>query len=67
MFYHLVRGSFQGDGEWRLFYCGGTLCCRVVRDFDLCRLGECDVAEGTQGGAKSQKNGISVQILNLKG
>ena len=67
MFYHLVRKSFQSDEEWRLFYCDSTLCCRVIQDFDLCKLGECDVTKGTQSGAKSQKNGISVQILNLKG
>ena len=38
-FYYLIRKSFQNDEEWRLFYCADrTLSCRVVQDFDLCKL-----------------------------
>ena len=55
IFYYLVRKSFQNDEEWRLFYFDSTLGCRVIKDFDLCKLDECDVTKGTQGGAKSQK------------
>ena len=32
------RKSFQSDEEWRLFYCGSTLGCRVTQGFDLCNL-----------------------------
>ena len=38
MFYYLNRKSFQNDEEWRLFYCDSTLDCRVIQDFDLCKL-----------------------------
>ena len=31
---------FQNDEEWRLFYCDGTLGCRVIQDSDLCKLDE---------------------------
>ena len=55
IFYYLVRKSFQNDEEWRLFYFDSTLGCRVIKDFDLCKLDECDVTKGTQSGAKSQK------------
>ena len=55
MFYYLVRKNFQNDEEWRLFYIDSTLGCRVIKDFDLCKLDECDVTKGTQSGAKSQK------------
>ena len=54
-FYYLVRKSFQNDEEWRLFYCDSTLGCRVIQDFDLCKLDICDVTKGTQSGAISQK------------
>ena len=39
----------------KLFYFDSTLGCRVIKDFDLCKLDECDVTKGTQSGAKSQK------------
>ena len=55
IFYYLVRKSFQNDEEWRLFYFDSTLGYRVIKDFDLCKLDECDVTKGTQSGAKSQK------------
>ena len=55
IFYYLVRKSFQNAEEWRLFYFDSTLGCRVIKDFDLCKLDECDVTKGTQSGAKSQK------------
>ena len=29
--------------------------CRVIQDFDLCKLDECDVTKGTLSSAKSQK------------
>ena len=29
---------YQNDKEWRLFYCDITLACRVIPDFDLCKL-----------------------------
>ena len=54
-FYYLVRKSFQNDEEWRLFYCDSTLGRRVIQDFDLCKLDDCDATKGTQSGAKSQK------------
>ena len=54
-FYYLVRKSFQNDEEWRLFCFDRTLGCRVIQDFDLCKLDMCDVTNGTQSGAKSQK------------
>ena len=41
--------------KWRLFYCDSTLGCRVIHDFDLCKLDMCNVTTGTQSGAKSQK------------
>ena len=37
-FYHLVRKSFQNNEEWHLFYCDSTVGCRVIQDFDLCKL-----------------------------
>jgi len=37
-FYYLIRKSFQNDEEWHLFYCDSTLGCRVIQDFDLCKL-----------------------------
>ena len=43
------------DEEWRLFYSDSTLGCRVIQDFDLCKLDMCDVTKGTQSGEKSQK------------
>ena len=52
-FYYLVRKGFQNDEEWRLFYFDSTLGCRVIKDFDLCKLDECDVTKGTQSGAKN--------------
>ena len=55
MFYYLVRKSFENDEEWRLVCSNSTLGCRVIQDFDLCKLGMCDVTKGTQSGAKSQK------------
>ena len=41
--YHVVWKSFQNDEEWRLFYCDSTLACRVIQDFDSCKLMTCDV------------------------
>ena len=52
-FYCFVRKSFQNDEEWRLFYCDSTLGCRLIQDFDLCKLDDCDVSRGTQSGVKS--------------
>ena len=37
-FYYRIRKSFQNNREWCLFYCDSTLACRVVQDFDLCKL-----------------------------
>ena len=37
-FYYLIRKSFPNDKEWRLFYCDSTLGCRIIQDFDLCKL-----------------------------
>ena len=37
-FHKLIRKSFQNDEEWRLFYCDSTRGCRVIQDFDLCKL-----------------------------
>ena len=37
-FYYLIGKSFQNDEEWRLFYCDSTLGCRVIQDFNLCKL-----------------------------
>ena len=67
IFCYLVRKSFQNDEEWRLFYCDSTLGCRVIQDFDLCKLDMCDVTKGTESGFQITKNWISVQILNLQG
>ena len=53
--FYLIRKSFQSDEEWRLFQRDSTLGCRLIQDFDLCKLDECDVTKGTQSGAKSQK------------
>ena len=39
-FCYLIQKSFQNDEEWRLFYCDSTLGCRVIQDFDLCKLDE---------------------------
>ena len=38
IFYYLILKSFQNDKESRLFYCDSTLDCRVIQDFDLCKL-----------------------------
>ena len=38
MFYYLIQHSFQNDKERRLFYRDTTLGCRVIQDFDLCKL-----------------------------
>ena len=38
IFYYVIRKRFQNDEDWRLFYCDGTLGCRVIQDFDLCKL-----------------------------
>ena len=38
--YYLIRKSFQYEEEWRLFYCDSALGCRVIQDFDLCKLDE---------------------------
>ena len=38
IFYYLIWKSFQNDAEWHLFYCDSTLGCRVIQDFDLCKL-----------------------------
>ena len=37
-FYYLIWNSFKNDKEWRLFYCDSTIGCRVIQDFDLCKL-----------------------------
>ena len=55
IFYYLIEKSFQNGEQWRLFYCDSTLGCRVIKDFDLCKLDECDITTGTQSDAKSQK------------
>ena len=34
----LIQKSFQNDEEWCLFYCDSTLGCRIIQDFDLCKL-----------------------------
>ena len=34
----LIRKSFQNDEERRSFYSDSTLGCRVIQDFDLCKL-----------------------------
>ena len=52
---YAIGKSFQNEKESRLFYCDSTLGCRVIQDFDLCKLDECDVTTGKQSGAKSQK------------
>ena len=51
-FYYFIRKSFQNDEEWCLFYCDSTLGCRVVQDFDLCKLITCDVTVWAQSGVK---------------
>ena len=38
IFYYLILKSVQNDKEWSLFYCDSTLGCRVIQDFDLCKL-----------------------------
>ena len=30
--------ELSNDEEWRLFYYDSTLGCRVIQDFDLCKL-----------------------------
>ena len=45
---YLIGQSFQNDEEWRLFYCDSTLGCRVIQDFNLCKLDKCDVTTGTK-------------------
>ena len=47
--------ELSNDEEWRLFYCDSTLGCRVIQDFDLCKLDMCDVTKGTKNAAISQK------------
>ena len=39
-FFQLIQKRFQNDEEWHLFYCDSTLGCRVIEDFDLCKLGD---------------------------
>ena len=36
--FYFVLKSFQSDEELHLFYCDSTLGCRVIQDFDLCKL-----------------------------
>ena len=38
IFDYLILKSVQNDKERRLFYCDSTLGCRVIQDFDLCKL-----------------------------
>ena len=35
--YYLIQKSFQNGEEWHLF-CDSTFGCRVIQDFDLCKL-----------------------------
>jgi len=63
IFYWLVGKSFRSDGGWRLFCCGGSLGCRVVRDDGLCELDDLWRHSVHTEWCKITKYGISVQIL----
>ena len=67
IFYYLIWQSFQNDEEWRLFYCDSTLGCRVIQDFDLCKLNDLWCHFVDTKWCKITKYGISVQVLSLQG
>ena len=53
-FISLFKRAFKNDQEWWcFFYCDSTLGCRVIQDFDLCKLDY--VTMWTQNDVKSQK------------
>ena len=62
IFYYLIRKSFQSDEEWRLFYCDNTLGCRVIQDFDLCKLDDLWHRMDTKW-CKITKNWISLRTF----
>ena len=59
--------SFQSDEEWHLFYCNSILGCRVIQDFDLCKLEDLWGHKVDTKWCKITKYGISVHILSLQG
>jgi len=66
IFYYLVWKSFQSDEERRLF-CDSTLGCRVLQDFELCKLDNLQRQNRNTKWCKTTKYVIFVQILNLQG
>ena len=62
--FYLIGKSFQNDEEWRLFCCDSTLGCRVIQDFNLCKLDECDVTTGAKW-CKITKNRISLTTFSV--
>ena len=64
IFYWLIRKSFQNDEEWRLFYCDSTLGCRVIQDFDLCKLDDLWRHIEETKSCKTTKNGISLKTFS---
>ena len=67
IFYNRIWKSFQNDEDWCLFCCDSTLGCRVVQDFDLCKLDYLWRHSVDTKWCKITKYGISVEMLNLQG
>ena len=64
-FYYLIQKSFQNDKEWRLFYCNITLACRVIPDFDLCKLDYLWRHRLDTKWCTITKNGISLKTFSV--
>ena len=62
-FYYIIRKSFQNYEEWRLFYCDSTLGCRVIQDFDVCKLDDLWRHNLDTKWRKITKNGIYLKTF----
>ena len=63
---YYIRKSFQNDEEWHLFQRDSTLGCRLIQDFDLCKLDECDVTKGHKVVQNHKKLIISLDFFCIE-
>ena len=63
-FYYLIRKGFQNDEEWRLFYCDSTLGCRVIQEFDVCKLDDFWCGEYRHYTAQAQESVLNSEATN---
>ena len=66
IFYWLVQKSLQIDEERRLFYCDSSFGCRVIQDFDLCKLDDvwCHIVDAKW--CKITENWISLKTFSVR-